>query len=121
MLTTTSVRKIFEKGGPEKLKIMQTNRKICPLRISPFSCPKLDEDQEKGVHPDFVRLCAQTICPSCKGGGGHVAISHTFLCKLYYSGEPKGLGHSTMPPSLNTPLLTTAELGQQRRLDCSSE
>ena len=28
-------------GGAVKFKIMKTKRKISPLRISPFSCPKL--------------------------------------------------------------------------------
>ena len=44
----SSVRRMFERGeGAGNLKIMKTKRKISPLRISPFSCPKLGEDQKK--------------------------------------------------------------------------
>ena len=89
---------------------MTTKRNISPLRISPFSWPNLGEDQKKrsslkfspvfgpnlgedqenkkGLHPDSVRLCAQTFCPRYKGGE-HAAILHTILtilCKLYYPG-----------------------------------
>ena len=49
----SSVRRIFEKGGPGNLKIMKTKSKISLLRISPFFGPKLGEDQkkkEKGLH-----------------------------------------------------------------------
>ena len=82
---------------------MKTKKKISPLRISPFFCPKLGEDQKNGLHsilvrflaqnyvktkdikrknglyPDSVLLCALTFCPSYKGGG-HAAILHTILC-----------------------------------------
>ena len=81
---------------------MHTKRKISPLRISLFFCPKLGEDQKKkGLHSDLVwflaekyvrtkktnkkkalqsdvRFCAQTLCPSNKGVG-HAAILH-ILC-----------------------------------------
>ena len=72
---------------------METKTKISPLRLSPFSCPKLGEDQKKrstlkvspvfvpklgedqkkGLHPDSVRLCAETFCQTYKGGG-HYAV-----------------------------------------------
>ena len=44
---TTSVRRIFEMGVQEILRRMKTKRKISPLRISPFFCPKLGEDKKK--------------------------------------------------------------------------
>ena len=85
---------------------MKTRRKISPLRISPLFCPKLGEDQikkkkglrsdlvcflaqnrlrpkkktKKVLQSDFVRVCAQTFCPSYKRGGGHAAILHAILC-----------------------------------------
>ena len=37
----------FSKGGAGNLRIMKTKRKISPLRISLFFCPKLGEDQKK--------------------------------------------------------------------------
>ena len=80
-------------GGPEILTRMKTKRKIAPLKISLFCCPKLGEDQKKkglhsnlvrflakkSLHPDSVRLCAQTFCLSNKGRG-RVALLHIILC-----------------------------------------
>ena len=45
----------FLKGGEGagNLRIMKKKRKISPLRISPFSCPKLGEDQKKKV---FIQI-----------------------------------------------------------------
>ena len=82
IVLTTSVRRIFKWGGvPGNLRIMKTKRKFSPLRISPFSCPKLGEDKKKGYLSDFVRFCAQTFCPNYKWGEGrHAAILHTILC-----------------------------------------
>ena len=61
-VTATSVRRIFERGvGAGNLRIMKTKRKISPLRISPFSFPKLVEDQKKGLHSDLVRALAQNM------------------------------------------------------------
>ena len=50
IVLTTSIHRIF-KGGevPGNLRIMKTKRKISPLRISPFFCPKLGEDRKKMV------------------------------------------------------------------------
>ena len=46
----SGVRRIFEREGwAENWRIMKTKRKISPLRISPFFCPKLGEDQKKKV------------------------------------------------------------------------
>ena len=48
IVLTTSVHRIFKGGGwPGNLRIMKTKRKISPLRISPFSCPKIGEDRKK--------------------------------------------------------------------------
>ena len=58
----TSKRRIFEKGGKRvgNLRIMQTKRNRSSLIISPFSCPKLGEDQKKkGLHSDLVRFLAK--------------------------------------------------------------
>ena len=54
IVLTTSVRIIFKGGGggggvPGNLRIMKTKRKNSPLRINPFSCPKLGEDRKKKV------------------------------------------------------------------------
>ena len=51
IVLTTSVHRIFIEGVgvPGNLRIMKTKRKISPLRISPFSCPKLGEDRKKKV------------------------------------------------------------------------
>ena len=93
----------FSKGWAGNLKIMKTKRKISPLRISPFSCPKLGEDPpKKGLHPDSVRLCAQTFCPIPKGREARHTL-HTILCKSYYSGDPKG-GMAPCPPFKYAPV-----------------
>ena len=56
----TSKRRIFEKGGVGNLRIIQTKRKRSSLGISPFSCPKLGEDQKKkDLHSDLVRFLAK--------------------------------------------------------------
>ena len=47
---TTSIRRIFERrGGARKSENNedQKKKKTSPLKISPFSCPKLAEDQKK--------------------------------------------------------------------------
>ena len=46
----------FSKGGPGNLRIIKTKKQKSPLRISPFSSPKLGEDQKKGLHSDLVRF-----------------------------------------------------------------
>ena len=52
------MRRMFERGeGAVNLKIMKTKRKISPLRISPFSCPKLGKDQKKkSLKEDSLKL-----------------------------------------------------------------
>ena len=84
----SSVRKIFKRGGGRKSENNEEQRKFSPLRISPFSFPKFGEDPKKrsslkfslvfdpkwskSLRPDSVRLCAQTLGPSYKGGGGEM-------------------------------------------------
>ena len=102
MPTAPVVYAEFSKGGwrPGDLKIMKTKRKISPLRISPFSCPKLREDRKKGLCPDSVLLCAQTFCLSYKW-----RMMPQF-CKLFdanYTILVTQRGDGTMLP-LNTPL-----------------
>ena len=47
MIKLSSVCKIFERGGGQKIENNEDQKKISPLRISPFFCPKLGEDQKK--------------------------------------------------------------------------
>ena len=50
IVLTTSLHRISNVGGgrvPGNLRIMKTKKKTSPLRISPFSCPKLGEDRKK--------------------------------------------------------------------------
>ena len=102
LLLFTSVRRIFERG-PGNLKIMKTKRKISPPIISPFFCPKLGEDQKKGLHPDSVRcpLVYSNFLPKLQRG------AMPQFCILFYANYTilaTQRGHGTMPP-LNTPLL----------------
>ena len=80
IVLTTSVHRIFKGGGvPGNLRIMKTKRKISPLRISPFSCPKLGGDRKKRL---LVRFCP-FLCSNFLLKlqiGGHAAILHTILC-----------------------------------------
>ena len=69
---------------------MKTKRKISPLRISPFFCPKLGEDlKKKDLQSDFVRFCApQTFCPSYKGGPCRNFTCYSMLIILYWRYAP---------------------------------
>ena len=60
-----------------------------PKTKSVFSCPKLGEDQTKGLHSNLVRFLAKkrssatvpVLKPSAQvTKGGHATILHTFLC-----------------------------------------
>ena len=75
----------FSKGEQENLRILKTKRKISPLKISPFSCPKLGENQKKkkkkvfsqSLYAFVLKLSAQAT----KGRGRrHAATFHTILC-----------------------------------------
>ena len=118
MLVHSSVRRIFERegaGNSENLRLMKTRMKIFhPKTKSVFPCPKLGEDQKQRSSLKFStvfgqkkvfahRFCAQTFCPSYKGG------AMLQFCILFYAnytilatqrGEP---WHNA--PPLNTPLL----------------
>ena len=79
----SSVRRILKWGGGgggggggagnlENLRMMKSRMKIFPPRISPFSCPKSDDDQKKkDLHSNLVRFLAQnwvkpkkeSLCP----------------------------------------------------------
>ena len=97
----SSVRRIFERGGGQKIqKISEECRpewNFSSPKPSSFFCPKLGEDQKKKSSLKFSpvfgpklhegqkkifahRFCAQTLCPSYKKGGGNAAILHTILC-----------------------------------------
>ena len=70
--------------------------KIDSPKISPIFCPKLVEDQKKGLHSNLVRFLAQTLVqakikairlrfvsskllPNLQRGRRHAAILHTIL------------------------------------------
>ena len=120
----------FSKGGGgggsfennEKFENNENQRKISSFRISPFFCPKLGEDQQKKrsllrfsvvfgpkLCEDQKKRSSVRFCPFLcsdflpKLQRGHAAILLAILCQLYYTGDPKGGGHGTMP-RLNTPL-----------------
>ena len=88
----------FSKGGARKFRKFENNedqnQNFAAQKPSPFSCPKLGEDQKKVF---AHRFCAQTLCPSYKGVG-HAAILHTILCYLYYPGDPKTGAWPNDPP-----------------------
>ena len=116
-----SVRRILKRGvGGQKLRKIsekqRTESEIVPPEISRIFCPKLGEQQKKRSSLKFgpvfrpktdevssleetlkkYPLCDQTLCSTCKGGGGcHASILLTFLCNF--------ASHGTMAP-LNTPL-----------------
>ena len=68
-LVSTSVRRIFEKGGGRKFENKEDQKKRSSLRLSPFFCPDLGEDQKKGLHPDSARFFIQIFCTNSKWGG----------------------------------------------------
>ena len=76
---TTSVRRIF-KGGGGNLRIMKTKRNISPLRISPFSCPKLGEDKKKKVISQIFSVFVLKLSAQITNGGGMPQF-----CKLFYA------------------------------------
>ena len=63
---------------------MKTKRKSSPLRFSPVFGQKLGEDQKKGLHPDLVRFCAQTFCPTNKGEGPFRNFAYCFMLVILY-------------------------------------
>ena len=80
IVLTTSVHRIFKgEGGPGNLRIMKTKRKFSPLRISPFSRPKLGEDRKKRLLVIFCPFLCSNFLLKLQIGG-HAAILHTILC-----------------------------------------
>ena len=80
IVLTTRVHRIFNgRGVPGTLRIMKTKRKISPIRISPFSCPKLGEDRKKRLLVKFCPFLCSNFLLKLQIGG-HAAILHTILC-----------------------------------------
>ena len=52
--------------------------------------------------------------------GGHFAILHTYLGKLYYPGDPKG-GHGPMPPPKYAPACIAGLNISELRMQLSGE
>ena len=97
----------FLKGGrgAENLGIMKTKRKVSPLRISPFFCPKLGEDQKKKKKKvtqirsvSVLKLSAQVT-----KAGGHGAICILFYTNYTILANQRGEPWHHAP--LNTPLI----------------
>ena len=127
LLLSSSVGRIFKRGGLGTLRVMWTKRKISPLVITPFIspnyrrrpkrkkwsslkfslffCPKLGKDQKKRSLPTFCPLVRSDFLPKLQRGGGGGMQQ---FCILFYANytilATKGEGHGPMPP-LNTPLL----------------
>ena len=103
----SSVRRMFERGvGGRKFENNEDQKKNFSTQNQSFFLPKIRERPKKKVtkrrftkispvfgpnfrenpkktslYPDSVLLCAETFCPSYKGGGGgYAAILHTILC-----------------------------------------
>ena len=70
-LLSTSVRRIFERGGHGNLRIRKTKRNRSSRKLSPFLCSDLREDQKKkkGLLPDSVRFSIQIFCPNSEREG----------------------------------------------------
>ena len=126
LLLSSSVGRIFKRrgGGSGNLRVMWTKRKISPLVITPFIspnyrrrpkrkkwsslkfslffCPKLGKDQKKGLYPHSVRLCAQTFCPSYKGGGACRNFAYCSML-IILPWRPKGRAMTQCPPPKYTP------------------
>ena len=79
---------------------MKTQKKISPLRISPYFCPKLGEDQNKKkvftqiLSVSELKLSAQVT----KGGGGGMPQFWIFFYANYTILATQGEGHGTMTP-----------------------
>ena len=90
----------FSKGGGRKLENIEDQKKTFSTQNQSVFLPKIrcrTKKKRTGLYPDSVLLCAQTFCPSYKGGG-HAAILHSILCYLYYPGDPKGGPWHHAPP-----------------------
>ena len=126
IVSASNVRWILERGaggqGGRKLENNEDQKKISPLRITPFSSPKLGKDQTKvfhsklvrflaqnwvktnkitGLYPNSVLLCAQTFCPSYNGGRPCRNFAY-YSMLIILSWRPKGR-HVTMNPPKYAP------------------
>ena len=103
---TSSVRRILKRGGGGKKfkkfgKNKDLNQKLFLPNLVRFFAQnqvknKNKNKNKKGLHSNLVQflaqsleethrtcpLCDQTLCPTCKGGGGHASILLTFLCNF---------------------------------------
>ena len=74
----------FSKAGgePGNLRIVNTKRKISPLIISSFFCPKLDEDQKKKVFTQILSVSVLKLSAQVSKGGGSIPqfCLHTIIC-----------------------------------------
>ena len=71
--------------------------------------------KKKGLHPDSVRWCAQTLCPSYKGGRGAMPQ----FCILFYANFTilaTRRGDSAPCPLLNTPLIATTSVQKEKNI-----
>ena len=71
-LLSTSVRRIFESGGGAagNLRIRKIKRNRSSLRLSPFVCPDLGEDQKKRSAPRFSPFFCPDFLSKFQTGGG---------------------------------------------------
>ena len=78
IVLTTTVHRLSKEGVPGNLRIMKTKRKISPLRISPFSCPKLGEDRKKKFFSQILSVFVLKLS---------ARITHRGTCRnfAYYS------------------------------------
>ena len=112
----SSVRRIFEKGGPgnsENSRLMKTRMKIFqPKTKSVFPCPKVGEDQKKRSSLKFSTMFGQkrssrtvsVLKPSpqiTKRGPRYNSAYFSMLIIL--SWRPKGGGHGPMAPPKYAP------------------
>ena len=97
-LWTSSVRRIFKKGGQKLQKIWEEHRsefEIVILKFRPIFRPKSGDFEPKAW------------CPTCKGGGGggHASILLTFLCNFAILPTQRGGSHGPMAPPKYAPAL----------------
>ena len=87
----------FSKGRVAgNLRIMKT-KKRSPLRISPFFCPKLGEDQKKRCSIKFFPFLCSNFLPQLQKGGGMPQFCILFYANYTIMATQRG-GHCTMAP-----------------------
>ena len=84
---------------------MKTKRKIAPFRISPFSCPKLSENQKKkDPHPDSASNFLRKLQREGRGMPQFCILFHANYTIL--ATQRGGPWHQA---PLNTPLMRSIE------------